>query len=112
MEKEKSKRKVVEAVPEDRLSKSATQFKCITNKMVETYTKKNHDYGNSFDQSLNRFGLVAAQVRMGDKLNRVDSLIEKIALVEDESIRDTLLDLTNYATMTVMWLDNNVVNRN
>ena len=85
----------------------ADDFKNITQKMHETYLKKNHDYGNSFDKSLDKFGLVASTVRLGDKMNRIESLTSKIALVNDESIKDTLLDLANYAIMTVMWLNKN-----
>ncbi len=95
-------------------------FKNITSKMAETYEKKNHDYGDSFSKSLDKFGLVASVVRMGDKMNRIESLINKsiqnpaypsvsvkdVNLVKDESIKDTLLDLANYAIMTVMWMDN------
>lgn len=95
-------------------------FKNITSKMAETYEKKNHDYGDSFDKSLDKFGLLASVVRMGDKMNRIESLINKsiqnpaypsvsvkdVNLVKDESIKDTLLDLANYAIMTVMWMDN------
>lgn len=95
-------------------------FKSITSKMAETYEKKNHDYGDSFDKSLDKFGLIASVVRMGDKMNRIESLINKsiqnpaypsvsvkdVNLVKDESIKDTLLDLANYAIMTVMWMDN------
>ena len=85
---------------------SAHQFKDITKGMIETYVRKNHDYGNSFDKSLDKFGLVASVVRIGDKMNRIESLVQKEAMVQDESIRDTLLDMANYAIMTVMWMDN------
>lgn len=85
---------------------SAHQFKDIAKGMIETYVRKNHDYGNSFDKSLDKFGLVASVVRIGDKMNRIESLVQKEAMVQDESIRDTLLDMANYAIMTVMWIDN------
>lgn len=85
---------------------SAHQFKDIAKGMIATYVRKNHDYGNSFDKSLDKFGLVASVVRIGDKMNRIESLVQKEAMVQDESIRDTLLDMANYAIMTVMWMDN------
>ena len=87
------------------LSDSVEQFMDITANMAKTYAAKNHDYGNSFEQSLDKFGLVASIVRMGDKMNRIESLSKKEAEVKDESIKDTLLDLANYAIMTVMWLN-------
>lgn len=90
------------AVPN--ISGNVMKFMDITTNMAKTYAAKNHDYGNSFEQSLDKFGLVASIVRMGDKMNRIESLSKKEAEVKDESIKDTLLDLANYAIMTVMWL--------
>ena len=81
-------------------------FREITESMLETFIKKNHDYGNSFEQSLDEEGLAASRIRMGDKWNRYKSLSkDSIAQVKDESIQDTLLDMANYAIMTVMWLN-------
>lgn len=87
------------------LEDNVQQFMDITTNMAKTYAAKNHDYGNSFDKSLDKFGIVASIVRMGDKMNRIESLTNKEAKVNDESVKDTLLDLANYAIMTVMWLD-------
>ena len=76
-----------------------------------TYERKNADYGDSFAQSLDKHGLIAAIVRMDDKMNRVINLYKADEqLVEDESIRDTLMDLANYAIMSVMWLDTESAN--
>lgn len=88
------------------LPEEAAQFKEVVKGMISTYIRKNHDYGNSFDKSLDKFGLVASVVRIGDKMNRIESLVQKKTMVQDESIRDTLLDMANYAIMTVMWMDN------
>ena len=95
------------AVVAVRVSDNVEQFMSITNNMAKTYAAKNHDYGNSFEQSLDKFGLVASVVRLGDKMNRIESLIKKEAQVKDESIKDTLLDMANYAIMTVMWMNKN-----
>ena len=80
-------------------------FRDITEKMAEIYEAKNHDYGNSFGQSLDKYGLIAAIVRMEDKMNRLSTLCAKNSLVSVESIIDTLTDLANYAVMTRMWLE-------
>jgi hypothetical protein len=70
------------------------------------YEKKNADYGNSFENSLDKHGLIAGIVRMDDKMSRLISLNSKNEQqVLDESLRDTLMDLANYAIMSVMWLD-------
>ena len=68
------------------------------------YERKNHDYGDSFHKSFEEFGLTMAAIRMSDKLNRFKTLIRSQAQVEDESVRDTLMDLANYAILTVMEL--------
>ena len=72
----------------------------------DTYVKKNHDYGDSFSRSYQKYGIVAAMVRMEDKWNRLDNLARgEKQMVSEESIRDTLLDLAGYSIMTVMELD-------
>lgn len=73
---------------------------------LETFKRKNHDYGNSFEKSLDAFGLVAGIVRMNDKFERLVSLNDpsKDAHIASESLVDTLEDLSNYAAMAACWL--------
>lgn len=92
--------------PFDKVISSEEQFWNIEEEMYKTYIKKNHDYGNSFEKSLDKFGLIASVVRLSDKLNRLETLTKKDSLVKDESIKDSLLDMANYAIMTIMWLNN------
>lgn len=70
------------------------------------FCRKNHDYGNSFEKSLDTFGLVAGIVRMNDKFERLVSLNDpsKDAHIASESLVDTLEDLSNYAAMAACWL--------
>lgn len=72
----------------------------------DTFCSKNHDYGNSFEESLDQFGIVASIVRMSDKMKRLESLTDesKTQQVGSESLLDTLEDLSNYAAMTACWL--------
>ena len=71
-----------------------------------TYIRKNSDYGDSFSESMDEYGLTSALIRMGDKMSRLKSLSKHTgsAQVLDESLQDTLLDLANYAIMTAIWL--------
>lgn len=70
------------------------------------YVQKNQDYGDSFHQTFMEEGMAMARIRLGDKLSRFKSLTRSgIQQVKDESIRDTLIDLANYAIMTVLELD-------
>lgn len=69
------------------------------------YDRKNTDYGDSFSKSFAEYGLTMACIRLEDKLNRLKALTKNKAQVEDESITDTLMDLANYAIMTIMELE-------
>lgn len=72
----------------------------------ELYAKKNHDYGDSFHQTFIEEGMAMARIRLGDKFSRFKTLSKNTdQKVADESIRDTLLDLANYAIMTVLEMD-------
>lgn len=73
--------------------------------LLQTFVDKNADYGNSFESSLEEYGLIAALIRMEDKMRRLRTLIKSEAKVKDESISDTLRDLSNYALMASVWFD-------
>lgn len=79
----------------------------ICAELTELYTAKNADYGGSFHKSFEKYGLTMSVIRLGDKFSRFEKLASgHYRLVEEESIRDTLLDLANYAIMTVAEIDN------
>ena len=82
------------------------RFETITNKMLDTYKAKNHDYGNSFTNLFNECGMIYAYGHMAEKLARVKSLMKDEEKVKGEGMKDSLLDLANYAILTVMELDN------
>lgn len=78
----------------------------ICEEINDLYARKNHDYGDSFHQTFTEEGMAMARIRLGDKLARFKSLTKSgVQEVKDESIRDTLIDLANYAIMTVLELD-------
>lgn len=79
----------------------------ILNEIRQLHNRKNADYGDSFDKTLDEFGLVASATRMSDKFNRFKSLIKNPAQVHDEKIEDTLIDLASYAIMTIKWMRQN-----
>ncbi len=79
----------------------------LTDEILELYEKKNSDYGNSFYKQLDEDGLLVSKIRLQDKLSRFSSIIKKDTIeVEDEKLRDTLIDLATYSIMTVAWMDN------
>lgn len=79
-------------------------FEGITKELLEIYKKKNHDYGNSWEEELNEFGTMPAVIRIKEKYNRLKTSATKVLKVEDETPEDTLLDIANYCIMTVMWI--------
>ena len=78
------------------------QMERVQKEGLQLFAKKNRDYGNSFAN----YGPVGVIVRMGDKINRLTSITKSgVTMVESESIRDTLIDLHNYAAMAIMLMD-------
>lgn len=73
--------------------------------LLDTYKKKNADYGDSFAESVDWFGYEAAYVRIYDKIMRCNSLTKKDPQVVSESKADTLMDLANYCVMFYAILD-------
>jgi len=78
------------------------QMNAVQTEALELFRKKNADYGDAFAT----YGTVGVIVRMGDKIQRLISVSNKgVALVDSESLRDTLIDLHNYAAMGIMLID-------
>ena len=78
------------------------QLKAVQDEARALFVKKNTDYGDSFAT----YGPVGVLVRMGDKINRLNSITKSgVTLVNTESLRDTLIDLHNYSAMAVMLMD-------
>ncbi len=78
----------------------------ICKELNALYERKNHDYGDSFHKTFVEEGLAMARIRLDDKLSRFKTLSRgNDQKVNDESIRDTLIDLANYAVMTVMEME-------
>tara|TARA_B110000914_G_scaffold224972_1_gene244342 strand:+ start:206 stop:460 length:255 start_codon:yes stop_codon:yes gene_type:complete len=78
------------------------QMKKIQKEGIDLFTKKNADYGDAFAQ----YGTIGVLMRIEDKIQRSMSITKKgVNLVNDEGLRDTLIDLHNYAAMALMLLD-------
>src|SRR5574344_2636770 len=91
------------------MTNKADRLEKLMAEMLEIYKAKNADYGDSFADSFKEFGLIAPVVRMNDKMNRIKSLSKKgDRQVKGESLTDSLMDLANYALMTVVELDQQV----
>jgi hypothetical protein len=81
------------------------KFKRIQDQGLELFRQKNQDYGNAFET----YGTLGVLMRIQDKLQRYVSITNSsVQLVNDESLRDTLIDLHNYAAMAILLHDEQV----
>ena len=78
------------------------KMKQIQLNALDLFVKKNTDYGDAFAT----FGPVGVLMRIEDKIKRYLSITKTgVCLVNDEGLKDTLIDLHNYAAMALMLLD-------
>lgn len=79
----------------------------VLNHMGDVFAIKNEKYGNSFEISLDKYGMIAALTRISDKFNRIENLILNNDIgTDDEAITDTLIDMANYCVMTAIYMKN------
>lgn len=75
----------------------------IVLELNDLYKVRNQGYGDSFVETIHEFGMVAAACQLSHKMNRFKSLI-KIGATP-VTMRDSLIDLANYAVITLMEID-------
>ena len=95
------------ALEELRHKENGPYFSDILKEMQELYDRKNHDYGNSFSETIQEFGFTPAVARINDKLKRVKQMIKGEQMLVNESMRDNLIDIANYCVLTIIELDKN-----
>lgn len=84
------------------MSNRPQQLQAVQEEALALFTRKNADYGDAFAN----YGPVGVIMRMGDKIQRLMSITNtNVQMVDSESLRDTLIDLHNYAAMGVMLID-------
>lgn len=78
----------------------------ICDELKDLYLRKNTDYGDSFHKTFIEEGMAMSRIRLSDKLERFKRLTKSGEQnVKDESVRDTLIDLANYAIMTIVEME-------
>ena len=75
------------------------EIRQIALEIAQLVEKKNHDYDNSFDKTMDKYGDTAYFLRIEDKLNRLINLSKKKAKVSDENVEDTLKDIIGYTLL-------------
>ena len=77
------------------------EIRQIALEIAQLVEKKNHDYDNSFDKTMDKYGDTAYFLRIEDKLNRLINLSKKEAKVNDEKVEDTLKDIIVYTLLMI-----------
>lgn len=101
-------------VDDSLIDENVVSFRDIQDKLVNIYAKKNHDYGDSFNEGCNELGVGYAFSRIFDKTKRFQTLAKGIMNnnlsieVQDEIIEDTIMDLANYCMMYLAWRDKHI----
>lgn len=95
-------------IDESLYDENVKTFVEIARDMTELYAKKNHDYGNSFDEGCAKLGSAYPLSRILDKTNRLIACMGKEETMQvNETIEDTLKDLACYSIMTLSYLKRN-----
>lgn len=105
---------LTDCVDKSLVDENVVSFRTIQDKLVNIYAKKNHDYGDSFNEGCNELGVGYAFSRIFDKTKRFQTLAKGIMNnnlsieVQDETVEDTIMDLANYCVMYLAWRDKHV----
>lgn len=87
-----------------------TKMSPVFKEVTEIAIKKSQDYNNGNGQPASRaayfpFGLLSYAQMLHTKSQRLNSLAQQDKAPNNESVRDTLLDMINYATFAVEAID-------
>lgn len=93
----------IEEYPEQEIKEY--KFKKICENLLDTYKKKNADYGDSFAKLFKKRGMSYPLIHFEEKINRIEALQEKGNEVKGETYIDSLKDLANYAILTLIEID-------
>ena len=79
----------------------ASTFIDIAESQIRLYESKNADYGNAADKLFESYGLNYYLIMLEQKLLRIKNLYNNTDKANNESIEDSLLDMSNYAILAV-----------
>ena len=77
----------------------------VQDELADVLLSKHEDYGPNNISDAPGGALNGIRVRMYDKIARLNNLIDNNKEPKHESIRDTLVDIANYATIAIMVID-------
>ena len=87
------------------MSETTKKFDELQAESRDVFIRKNADYGDSFKED----GILGVMIRAKDKLNRLIALarIGGEGMLVEESVRETLLDHSNYSLMAIIAFEEN-----
>ena len=90
------------------MTAKSAQTNTIFNEILEnikyTHDKKNDDYKDSYSDTMKRFGTKSGLVRIYDKFNRIENILDSDKAANFESAEDNLQDLATYAIMMLAYI--------
>jgi hypothetical protein len=92
----------------DAMTAKSARTNTIFNEILEniryTHDKKNDDYKDSYSDTMKRFGTKSGLVRIYDKFNRIENILDSEGKANFESAEDNLQDLATYAIMMLEYI--------
>ena len=92
----------------DAMTAKSARTNTIFNEILEniryTHDKKNDDYKDSYSDTMRRFGTKSGLVRIYDKFNRIENILNSDKSANFESAEDNLQDLATYAIMMLAYI--------
>ena len=85
-------------------ARTNTIFNEILENIRYTHDKKNDDYKDSYSDTMKRFGTKSGLVRIYDKFNRIENILDSEGKANFESAEDNLQDLATYAIMMLEYI--------
>lgn len=91
------------------INENNDDFKTLAGTIGQTLIEKNHAYHNSYDDTVDTYGLTTIGVRLEDKYNRIKNLLLNQDLRQDleksdEALADSLLDNAGYSLLALRYL--------
>lgn len=86
---------------------NTSKYSQVVSEALELALRKNADYSGSKIDNISLTGVNGIAVRLIDKVSRAYNLSSgHERMVKEESMRDTFIDIINYAIFAVMMIDN------
>ncbi len=92
----------IEKAQEVRKQDSSNTFRQVTDELLDLYTRKSGDYGDTCVQMAAKYGERYWTMMIQQKVLRIEALSEKGCGSNFESIADSYRDIANYAILALV----------